>query len=148
MRAAASAATAAPRVAKDGDIPLCLLPLLDCPAQSLTSLGRPAEVITADPANNIPDNIYQRMGANLHHQPTHPLGIIKDAIYKYFDDAHPGMFRKFDDLHPIVTIEAVSRRLKLNFSLLNSRQHQSCHVPAHIRHAFTQACALSVLTAC
>ena len=58
------------------------------------------EVITSDPANNVTDNIYEKIGSNLHHIPTHPLGIIKEAIYGYFDRNYPDTFTKFDDLHP------------------------------------------------
>jgi len=67
-----------------------------------------AEVITGDPANNVTDNIYEKMGVNLHMKPAHPIGIIKDAIYSYFDRTYPGVFTKFDDLHPIVSARAVS----------------------------------------
>lgn len=49
-----------------------------------------AEIITSDPHNNVTDGIFSKIGVNLHHQPNHPIGIIKSAIYSYFDAAHPG----------------------------------------------------------
>lgn len=66
-----------------------------------------AEVITNDSANNVTDNIYEKIGTNLHHIPSHPIGIIKEAIYGYFDRNYPDTFTKFDDLHPVVTATAV-----------------------------------------
>jgi phenylalanyl-tRNA synthetase alpha chain len=65
-----------------------------------------AEVITEHPANNITDNIFQKMGANLHRRPDHPLCIIKSAIYDFFDRRQPGVFSKFDDLYPVVSTKA------------------------------------------
>ena len=64
------------------------------------------EVITSHPANNVTENIYEKIGSNLHHIPTHPLGIIKEAIYGYFDRNYPNTFTKFDDLHPVVKATA------------------------------------------
>ena len=69
-----------------------------------------AEVITGHPSNNVTDSIYSRMGAQLHQQAAHPLGILKAAIYAYFDAQHPGTFAKFDDLRPVVEAKAVRRR--------------------------------------
>jgi hypothetical protein len=37
------------------------------------------EVITGQEGNNVSDYIYQKMGANLHQQPDHPIGIIKQV---------------------------------------------------------------------
>jgi hypothetical protein len=77
-------------------------------AVEAASKGAPARsaVITGDPANNVSDYIYSKMGVNLHQQTGHPIGIIKQAIYDYFDKQHPGVFKKFDDLYPIVSTTA------------------------------------------
>jgi phenylalanyl-tRNA synthetase alpha subunit len=64
------------------------------------------DVITDDPSNNITENIFSKIGVNLHRQPAHPLNNIKDAIYEYFDTNHKRKFNKFDDLYPIVSTEA------------------------------------------
>ena len=64
------------------------------------------EVITADPDNNVTDNIYGKIGVNLHLQQNHPLSIIREHIYQYFDSEHNGAFKKFDDLHPVVSTHA------------------------------------------
>lgn len=64
------------------------------------------EVITGDAANNVTDNIYEKIGVNLHHIDSHPLGIIKSAIYSFFDRNYPDTFTKFDDLHPVVKATA------------------------------------------
>jgi phenylalanyl-tRNA synthetase alpha chain len=71
-----------------------------------TSAPARSAVITDDPNNNVSDYIYSKMGVNLHQQPNHPIGIIKQAIYAYFDAQQPGVFKKFDDLYPIVTTTA------------------------------------------
>jgi phenylalanyl-tRNA synthetase alpha chain len=54
------------------------------------------EIITGEPSNNITDYIYEKIGVNLHHQPNHPIGIIKQAIYDYFEAKSPGTFSKLD----------------------------------------------------
>lgn len=48
------------------------------------------EVITGDPANNVTDYIFEKIGTNLHHKADHPIGIIKQAIHDYFDETAPG----------------------------------------------------------
>lgn len=64
------------------------------------------DVITDDPSNNVTENIFNKIGVNLHRKPAHPLNNIKDAIYEYFDTNHTHSFNKFDDLYPIVSTEA------------------------------------------
>eukprot|EP00879_Flechtneria_rotunda_P002275 GHRR01002466.1.p1 GENE.GHRR01002466.1~~GHRR01002466.1.p1 ORF type:complete len:460 (+),score=170.06 GHRR01002466.1:209-1588(+) len=77
-------------------------------AVQVTGPAAPAreQVLTQDLANNITDYIYSKMGVNLHHQPNHPIGIIKQAIYDYFEQLYPGLFKTFDDLYPVVTTVA------------------------------------------
>ena len=72
-----------------------------------------ADVITDHPYNNVPENVFKKLGVNLHRRPDHPLGILKDAIYSYFDQHYPGTYQKFDDLYPVVSTKAVSRLSKL-----------------------------------
>ena len=60
-----------------------------------------------DPSNNVPDTIFSKLGMQLHRRDNHPLGILKNAIYDYFDTKYPGKFIKFDDLCPIVSTQAV-----------------------------------------
>eukprot|EP00195_Chlamydomonas_chlamydogama_P006564 CAMPEP_0202903190 /NCGR_PEP_ID=MMETSP1392-20130828/22407_1 /ASSEMBLY_ACC=CAM_ASM_000868 /TAXON_ID=225041 /ORGANISM="Chlamydomonas chlamydogama, Strain SAG 11-48b" /LENGTH=425 /DNA_ID=CAMNT_0049590225 /DNA_START=134 /DNA_END=1411 /DNA_ORIENTATION=+ len=64
------------------------------------------DVITADPNNNVSDYIYEKMGVKLHQQKDHPISIIRQAIYDYFDSRNPGLFTKFDDLYPVVSTRA------------------------------------------
>lgn len=45
--------------------------------------------------------------APLRRQPNHPIGIIKSAIYDYFEREHPGVFHTYDDLYPVVSAHAV-----------------------------------------
>lgn len=40
-------------------------------------------------------------------QPNHPISIIKNAIYEYFEKEHPGVFHTYDDLYPVVSAKAV-----------------------------------------
>lgn len=65
-----------------------------------------AEVITGEPSNNVTENIYNKIGVNLHKQPAHPLNIIREAIYEHFDKNQSGEFKKFDNLYPIVSTQA------------------------------------------
>ncbi|AES80640.2 putative phenylalanine--tRNA ligase [Medicago truncatula] len=58
-----------------------------------------------DPTNNVPDNIFSKLGMQLHRRDQHPLGIIKNAIYDYFDTNYSNKFNKFDDLSPIVSLK-------------------------------------------
>lgn len=64
------------------------------------------EVITGEPSNNVTENIYNKIGVNLHKRSAHPLNIIRQAIYEYFDKSLGREFKKFDDLYPIVTTHA------------------------------------------
>lgn len=67
-----------------------------------------ADVVKDDPTNNVPDSIFTKLGMQLHMRDQHPLGIIKNAIYDYFDTKYNNKFEKFDDLCPIVSTKAVS----------------------------------------
>ena len=60
-----------------------------------------------DPTNNVPDTIFSKLGMQLHRRDQHPIGILKNAIYEYFDTNYPNKFDKFDDLCPIVTVKQV-----------------------------------------
>jgi phenylalanyl-tRNA synthetase alpha chain len=55
--------------------------------------------------SNIPPSIVSKIGRNLHNQKNHPIEIIKNRIYKYFDDLSDYKFEKFDDLLPFASIE-------------------------------------------
>lgn len=50
--------------------------------------------------SNIPSSIENKLGKNLHLKSDHPLGILKNHIYNYFQD-----FETFDNLSPIVSIQ-------------------------------------------
>jgi len=67
-----------------------------------------ADVITSHPFNNVTENIFSKIGANLHRRHDHPICIIKEAIYSYFEEKQPGVFKKLDDLYPVVSAYAVS----------------------------------------
>ncbi|XP_057428334.1 phenylalanine--tRNA ligase, chloroplastic/mitochondrial-like isoform X1 [Lotus japonicus] len=41
----------------------------------------------------------------LHRRDQHPLGILKNAIYEYFDTNYSDKFNKFDDLCPLVSVK-------------------------------------------
>lgn len=51
----------------------------------------------------MPESVYEKMGSNLHRRPDHPICIIKEAIYEYFDSLEESKtFKKFDDLPCVV----------------------------------------------
>uniref|UniRef100_A0A1D1Y9F2 phenylalanine--tRNA ligase n=1 Tax=Anthurium amnicola TaxID=1678845 RepID=A0A1D1Y9F2_9ARAE len=79
------------------------------PVAALLELGgvkivREDVVREGDPTNNVPDTIFSKLGLQLHRRDNHPLGILKNAIYDYFDVNCSGKFVKFDDLCPIVSV--------------------------------------------
>jgi phenylalanyl-tRNA synthetase alpha subunit len=58
--------------------------------------------------SNITKSIREKIGRNLHQNDSHPIGIIKNLIYGYFDEKVnkcKGMFEKYDSLDPIVSVE-------------------------------------------
>ncbi|XP_030458793.1 phenylalanine--tRNA ligase, chloroplastic/mitochondrial isoform X1 [Syzygium oleosum] len=63
------------------------------------------DVVRDEPTNNIPDTIFTKLGQQLHRRNQHPIGILKNAIYDYFDSNYENKFDKFDDLCPIVTVK-------------------------------------------
>uniref|UniRef100_A0A383VUV0 phenylalanine--tRNA ligase n=1 Tax=Tetradesmus obliquus TaxID=3088 RepID=A0A383VUV0_TETOB len=85
-----------------------LRPLATAAVEARRGPAAPAkdQVLTSDPANNVTEYIYSKMGINLHHQPNHPIGIIKQAIYDYFEQGSPGVFKAFDDMYPVVACTA------------------------------------------
>ncbi|KAK1289226.1 hypothetical protein QJS10_CPB18g00059 [Acorus calamus] len=68
-------------------------------------ISRDDVVRESDPTNNVPDAIFSKLGMQLHRRDNHPIGILKNAIYDYFDESHGGKFVKFDDLCPIVDVK-------------------------------------------
>lgn len=65
------------------------------------------DVVRDDPTNNVPDTVFSKLGMQLHRRDQHPIGILKNAIYEYFDTSYSNKFDKFDNLCPIVTVKQV-----------------------------------------
>ncbi|KAF9588817.1 hypothetical protein IFM89_016177 [Coptis chinensis] len=63
------------------------------------------DVVKDDPTNNVPDSIFTKLGLQLHRRDKHPIGILKNAIYDYFDKNYATEFTKFDNLCPIVSLK-------------------------------------------
>lgn len=59
----------------------------------------------------MPDTVFSKIGLQLHRRDDHPLGILKNEIYKFFEEKFPGQYQKFDDLSPIVSTKSVSTHL-------------------------------------
>lgn len=78
------------------------------------------DVVRDDPTNNVPDIIFSRLGMQLHRRAQHPLGILKNAIFEYFDTSYSNKFDKFDDLCPIVSVKQVSMRIRI---IIHSKLH-------------------------
>uniref|UniRef100_A0A2P2MBZ4 phenylalanine--tRNA ligase n=1 Tax=Rhizophora mucronata TaxID=61149 RepID=A0A2P2MBZ4_RHIMU len=115
------------------------------PVVSLLELGgvkiSKEDVVRDDPTNNVPDTIFSKLGIQLHRRNQHPLGILKNAIYDYFDTNFPSHFDKFDDLCPIVSVKQnfddvlvpddhVSRRFNDTY-YIDSQTVLRCHTSAH-----------------
>lgn len=88
--------------------------------------------MTDHPFNNVPDSVFQKMGMNLHQRPDHPLCILKTAIYTYFDQQFPGVYRTFDSLYPVVSTTAVKTS---NFALPFQHRLQGVN-PIHLFSAW------------
>jgi phenylalanyl-tRNA synthetase alpha chain len=54
---------------------------------------------------NVPLLIKQKIGRNLHNTKNHPINIIKNLIYKYFNSLESYKFDTYDDFQPIVSVE-------------------------------------------
>ncbi|KAA0052439.1 hypothetical protein IC582_017639 [Cucumis melo] len=126
------------------------------PVSSLLELGGVAiakdDVVRDDPTNNVPDNIFSKLGMQLHRRDNHPLGILKNEIYNYFDTNYSNKFIKFDDLSPIVSVKEnfddvlvpedhVSRSYNDTY-YIDSQTVLRCHTSAHqaelLRRGYTQ----------
>src|SRR5579872_4132919 len=57
--------------------------------------------------NNIPQFIMTKLEKNLHLNENHPIAIVKDLIYDYFDNSTTvnRKFDKFENLDPVVSTE-------------------------------------------
>jgi phenylalanyl-tRNA synthetase alpha chain len=55
--------------------------------------------------SNIPLSISSKIGKNLHNKKNHPIEIIKQIIYGYFDLLNKYKFQKFDNFQPSVHVE-------------------------------------------
>nr|GME15637.1 phenylalanine--tRNA ligase, chloroplastic/mitochondrial [Ipomoea batatas] len=73
------------------------------------------QIVRDDPTNNVPDTIFSKLGMQLHRRDQHPLGILKNAIYDYFDTNYPNKFDKFDDLCPIVSVKQLRSYQSFSF---------------------------------
>jgi len=56
--------------------------------------------------NNVPPHLIKYVGRDLHKNPNHPLGIIKQKIQDYFDSLEGGKFDMVDDKDPLVSAQA------------------------------------------
>ncbi|KAL6314305.1 hypothetical protein AAG906_019001 [Vitis piasezkii] len=68
-------------------------------------------VVRDDPTNNVPDAIFLKLGMQLHRRDQHPIGILKNAIYDYFNANYSNKFDKLDDLCPIVSTKEASKNI-------------------------------------
>ncbi|CAI9090623.1 OLC1v1025437C1 [Oldenlandia corymbosa var. corymbosa] len=99
------------------------------------------EIVRDDPTNNVPDTIFSKLGMQLHRRDQHPIGILKNAIYDYFDTNYPNKFEKFDNLFPVVSVKQnfddvlvpadhVSRSYNDTY-YVDSQTVLRCHTSAH-----------------
>lgn len=63
---------------------------------------------------NIPLSIGIKVGRNLHREDAHPIGIIKNLVYQYFDGLKGKDFKKHDDLYPVVSVKSNFDRLLIS----------------------------------
>ncbi|KAJ7943019.1 phenylalanine--tRNA ligase, chloroplastic/mitochondrial [Quillaja saponaria] len=84
----------------------CRQPVVSAVEIGGVKVGR-EDVVRDDPTNNVPDSNFLKLGMQLHKRNNHPLGILRNAIYEYFDTNYSNKFEKFDDLCPIVSVKEV-----------------------------------------
>eukprot|EP00261_Vitis_vinifera_P031771 XP_019073014.1 PREDICTED: phenylalanine--tRNA ligase, chloroplastic/mitochondrial isoform X2 [Vitis vinifera] len=100
------------------------------------------DVVRDDPTNNVPDAIFLKLGMQLHRRDQHPVGILKNAIYDYFNANYSNKFDKLDDLCPIVSTKEnfddvlvppdhVSRSYNDTY-YIDSQTVLRCHTSAHL----------------
>ncbi len=63
-------------------------------------------MLNKSPYCNIPKSIEDKLSRKLHNQKNHPIEIIKNHIYKYFTGLENYKFEMFDDLNPVVSVQA------------------------------------------
>ncbi|WKA13305.1 hypothetical protein VitviT2T_030620 [Vitis vinifera] len=115
------------------------------PVVSLLELGGVKigrdDVVRDDPTNNVPDAIFLKLGMQLHRRDQHPIGILKNAIYDYFNANYSNKFDKLDDLCPIVSTKEnfddvlvppdhISRSYNDTY-YIDSQTVLRCHTRAH-----------------
>ncbi len=91
--------------------------------------------------SNIPKSIEDKLRRKLHNQKNHPIEIIKRQVYKYFAGLEKYDFKMFDDLDPVVSVEANfdnllipaehPARSKSDTYYVNERQVLRTHTSAH-----------------
>ncbi|PWA71901.1 Aminoacyl-tRNA synthetase, class II [Artemisia annua] len=95
------------------------------------------DVVKDEPTNNVPDLIFTKLGLQLHRRDNHPLGILKNAIYEYFDTNYNNQFQKFDDLCPIVTTKMCCCRFVVIDGTLFVQNFDDVLVPAdHVSRSY------------
>lgn len=98
------------------------------------------DVINGRPGNNVTDNIFNKIGMNLHRRADHPLCIIKSAIYQFMDQQGNVAYKTFDDLYPIVstTVRSISCTLEAT-----QEPERNCRTMPAIIMGHTNALGLS-----
>ena len=54
---------------------------------------------------NIPANVWQRIGANLHQRPDHPIGILKSLVENVMRGRTGDNFEIYDDFSPVCSVK-------------------------------------------
>ncbi|KAJ4917495.1 hypothetical protein Rs2_03045 [Raphanus sativus] len=63
----------------------CRFPIISAVDIGGVTIPRNDVVREDDPTNIVPGSIFSKLGMQLHRRDKHPIGIIKNAIYHYFD---------------------------------------------------------------
>ena len=107
--------------------------------RNVTILGKHYE---DDHMTNLTERIIRNVDAKKHCIPNHPTEIIKNQIYKFFDEQYKSQeFEKVESISPIVTVKQnfdsvlipedhVSRARKENY-YINEEHMLRAHTSAH-----------------
>lgn len=75
----------------------------NAPHMQVSTATKESRFITDSVGNNVPIQIVQYVGRDLHKIPNHPIGIIKKKIVEYFNSLDGPEFLSVDDKDPLVS---------------------------------------------
>eukprot|EP00455_Lapot_gusevi_P013820 TRINITY_DN1681_c0_g1_i5.p1 TRINITY_DN1681_c0_g1~~TRINITY_DN1681_c0_g1_i5.p1 ORF type:complete len:405 (+),score=76.80 TRINITY_DN1681_c0_g1_i5:56-1216(+) len=95
--------------------------------------------------SNVTQNIKEKIGRNLHLQPSHPLNILRNLVVDHFNKVHvtpdgKPIFKVFDNLHPVVHVSRNFDKLLVPADHVSRRKTDTFYVNQdHVLRTHTTA---------